>query len=245
MPINTADVSSVYFTALVLIVFLLFFSMLLFVVFLYFHGFVGRSKKEEAFVKEENYNKALKLLEDARLRSLELLDTSSKEAAATLSKAQMLDADAKQQLESQLAALATKQFNTLDELSKALFSEYKRQVEEEKRKNIETLSNVSHDIENELVNEVKDFKNLLQKETIEKEKEVETRINADYSTIEKEMNEYRQRKLAKIDENIYEILADLSKQILGKALNLEDHQNLVLKILEDIKSQGVVQNGKL
>ena len=43
---------------------------------------------------------------------------------------------------------------------------------------------------------------------------------------------------------IYDILQDVSKRVLGEALSMEDHQDLVLQALEEAKQKNVFSSDK-
>ena len=42
----------------------------------------------------------------------------------------------------------------------------------------------------------------------------------------------------KVEESLYALLAIISARILGNAFNLESHQSLVMRVLEDAKREG-------
>ena len=63
-------------------------------------------------------------------------------------------------------------------------------------------------------------------------------------TSEKELeNEIRQRKekeLQKLNDNIYKILSNISKEVIGKSLNLSDHEDLIIASLEKAKKERLL-----
>ena len=43
-----------------------------------------------------------------------------------------------------------------------------------------------------------------------------------------------------MDERIFEVLEDVTSKVVGKAMSLSDHEELVVKALEEAKSQNVL-----
>src|SRR3989344_1660268 len=108
-----------------------------------------------------------------------------------------------------------------------------------KAKNIEVFQNVSKDIEINTTEEIKNFKESMQKLTTLSQEEVKKKIDTDYEVLKKEIADYKKEELQKIDSGIYELLEKISKIVLGKALSLADHEGLIEKSLEKAKKEGV------
>lgn len=124
---------------------------------------------------------------------------------------------------------------TKDKIKKALDASSKELLEEYKKQTTSTLNMATRRIEKDLMEEVEDFKTTLHRETVGSQEEVEKKIGAEYNKIKIELEQYKKEQMKNIEENVYEILHDLSKTVLGKALNMEEHQELVIKSLEEAK----------
>ena len=57
-------------------------------------------------------------------------------------------------------------------------------------------------------------------------------------TLKEEIEKKKEIGLKRVEESIYRILFFVSKEVLGKSINLEDHQDLVVRALDDAKRQG-------
>lgn len=236
MTAYTADTSFLYFNVLALIIFLLFFSMLFAVLFLYFQSVLGKTRKQDLLFKEDAYKKAMALLDDSRKEAQRLVADTNKNTLATLSDAGELSDSVKAALEAQLKALADKQLADLEKITQNLIADYKNAVTVEKQQNLQQLEHVTDDISAEILHEVSDFKDILHKETVEKEQQVEQELKTTHAKIEEELEAYKAAKLKEIEDNIYTILSDISKKVIGKAISIEDQEDYILKILEDIKN---------
>jgi hypothetical protein len=58
--------------------------------------------------------------------------------------------------------------------------------------------------------------------------------------MEEELAVYKAERMKKVDEKIFEILRDVAAKAIGKALSLEDHEDIVVKALEDAKKEHVL-----
>ncbi len=57
--------------------------------------------------------------------------------------------------------------------------------------------------------------------------------------IETEVNEYKRKKLATADQEIYQLIQKTYLEVLGKTLPADVNQELILKALEETKKEGV------
>ena len=87
--------------------------------------------------------------------------------------------------------------------------------------------------------EVKNFKESMEDLTSSSEKLVQKKIDSDYFHVKKEIQNYKKNALQKIDQGIYAILERISNLVLGKALSLSEHEDLIEKSLEKAKKEGV------
>lgn len=236
MTAYTADTSFLYFNVLALIIFLLFFSMLFAVLFLYFQSILGKTRKQDYLDKEEAYKKAMTLLDESRREAQKLVEETNKNTLQTLNDAGELSDSVKASLETQLKSLAEKQMAYLEKITQGFVSDYKDAVSVEKKQNLQRLEEVTSGISDEILHEVTDFKDILHKETVEKEALVESELRTTHKQIEDELVAYKATKIKEIENNIYDILSDISKKVLGKAITVEDQEEYILKILEDVKN---------
>lgn len=59
------------------------------------------------------------------------------------------------------------------------------------------------------------------------------------SKVEKESEEYRKNKLGKIDEEIRQIVLSAAREVIGRAISLSEHEDLVNKALEKAKKEHI------
>jgi F0F1-type ATP synthase membrane subunit b/b' len=56
---------------------------------------------------------------------------------------------------------------------------------------------------------------------------------------EKEVEEYKKNKISKVDEQIREIVISAAREVIGRAISLSEHEDLVNKALEKAKKDQI------
>jgi len=102
------------------------------------------------------------------------------------------------------------------------------------------LQTITKDIEDDIRKEASEFKRALEMETVGAEKAVAARIEEDYTKAKQEVEAYKAAKLARVDENITQMLKAVSLEVVGKSLSFENHAELVTKCLEEAKRDHVI-----
>ncbi|KKU50993.1 MAG: hypothetical protein UX73_C0010G0020 [candidate division WWE3 bacterium GW2011_GWC1_47_10] len=131
-----------------------------------------------------------------------------------------------------------KQWQELAQSTSEMVGAFKDLIERQKRENVDSLTDASEELRQQVLAEVEEFKTKLETETLKSQKIVEDKINAKYSQIETSLGVYKREKLKEIDEKVYDVLAEATKDILGKSLSVEEHRDLVVAALERAKIYG-------
>ncbi len=101
------------------------------------------------------------------------------------------------------------------------------------------MRDVSEDMKEEVVAEFEEFTDSLEKSTFDSEKLVEEQTRKEYEELRHKMKEYERNKLEKIDSNMLRIIARVSKQVIGDALSMEKHADLVMKSLQEAQEESL------
>lgn len=167
-----------------------------------------------------------------------MIDEANNKAMDIVSKANLSTDIASSNFNQEIKRIASLQIKELEKATSDFMKLYTRVLQTLKSKNIEVFQNVSKDIEVNAIEEMGNFKESMQKLTISSEKLVQKKIDIDYLTVKKEIKNYKEEELKKIDQEIYAILERISKLVLGKALSLSEHEDLIQKSLEKAKKEG-------
>ncbi|MFZ5425326.1 MAG: hypothetical protein ACOZAO_06035 [Patescibacteria group bacterium] len=233
-----------------------------------FYAFFGKwlnfveiedAKKTEN-VRQEAYNDARDILATANRSALNIIKSATKEAGEILDSSVTIDNATKISLENHLAELSKKQEDVLSIYMSKLLESYKDVFKSEKELGVASIKNLSLKVEGDIKDELASIKNILHEDTLQIEKELEkdtkefkehlrdttverenavsTMLAADYDETRKIIEDYEKEKLSKIDDSILSIIYDVSVKTLGAALNVEEHQDLIIRALEEAKKDN-------
>lgn len=189
-------------------------------------------------LSKDFYSKRENILEDARRKALSIIEEANLASAHMLSQTHDFHTKSEQVLKNQVDTLLKQQNDILEKNSLELLKQYGLALENLEQKNINLFQKVSQDVERDAGAELKNFKEVLEKETFTAQKIVGQKIEEQYKKVEEELVVYRTERLKHIDESIYKILMDVSKMVLSKTLRVEDHEQLVLDALDQAKKQN-------
>ncbi len=199
--------------------------------------------KDVEKIKNSAYKKAEDIVDGAKEASLKIIEEANAKAQKTINSAKEISDGSKNDIKRHLDEVSLKHIELLENTSKELNSFYKQAIEYQKGKSITTLQELSHTIEGELASEVDEFKEVLHKETVDSQRMVEQKLQDAYKEIGSEIDMYRNEKIRLVETNIFRILAEVSKEVFGKSISLEDKQDLVFRALEAAKRKEDFKSG--
>lgn len=202
---------------------------------------IQKIEKQNSKIQEKIDERAEKALEIAREKAVRIIEEATEKTEEILSKTDDFNAESKDILMDKLSESAKKQSEALTDATNLLLLEYKSELGKLKEENINLAKTVSKGIERDILSEIKDFKNIMRKETIESQKIVGEKIEEEYSQAKKEIAEYRAEELKKVDEQIEKILASVSSSVLGEGIALEKQEELVMEALARAKAE-IIKN---
>lgn len=95
------------------------------------------------------------------------------------------------------------------------------------------------EFKNEAIVELARFKKELEEKVVTMEGAAEKVLAEEFDEVKAEIERYKVSKTAQIDSQARLILIDVTKKVLGKAIDLRAHEDLVLQALEDAKRQNL------
>lgn len=229
------DFNSIY----ILLLNIFFIILFVFLVFYIFSSYKSEVEEEKKEVNEKAYKKALQLIEDSQVQALSTIKESNKKAQEIIKSTQTLSDSTKEELQQKIETETAKQIEEIEKNAHEMYMVYHTALEKETDRNLGMLHKMLKDMETEAVHELDDFKKAVKDETVNSEKIVQDKINKDYEEVRSELDLYRDDKYKEIDKDINTILYKVSTEVLGKALDLETHQQLVLDSLEQAKKDAL------
>jgi hypothetical protein len=180
-----------------------------------------------------------KLLDEARLKAIKIIDEANNQAMDIISKATLTAATASDSFKDNLSHTSSAQIKEFEKATSDFTALYFQVLQDLKTKNIEVFQSLSKDIETNTVGEIKSFKESMQKLTILSQDEIKKKIDADYEIIKTEIGNHKKERMQKVDSEIYGLLEKISKLVLGKALSLSEHEELIEESIEKAKKEGI------
>jgi len=178
-------------------------------------------------------------IKNAREKAVKILDDANSKALDIINKANLSAGIASENFNQEIVRIASTQIKQFEKTTSEFTKFYNQVLSDLKTKNIEVFQNVSKDIETNTMEEIKNFRDSVEKLTFASQKLVKKKIDTDFAEVEKEIENYKAEELKKIDDKIYTLLEKVSKLILGKAISLSEHENLIRKSLERAKKEGL------
>ncbi|MCR4325177.1 MAG: hypothetical protein NUV69_05855 [Candidatus Curtissbacteria bacterium] len=112
------------------------------------------------------------------------------------------------------------------------------------------LSGYKDSLEREASEHTREFKQAISAQikslsthTLEQEdlitREIRGILEKSLSGAQGEIDEYKKAQMEKIDEQVAQIVEDVSKEVLNRAIRIEEHEDLVWDALERAKGEGI------
>ena len=170
----------------------------------------------------------------------EIITIANKKASEIIAQAMQVNHDSVKTFEDSVSTMLQNQKSNIDQESKEIAKKHESEINELNNKIITLLTNVYKDIESATRTDLESYKNVIKQQTFEAEKLAQERMKTEYEKLEKEIAERKQQRLQQLEENIYKILNNVSKDVIGKTLDLTTHEDLIVKSIEKAKKEGVL-----
>jgi F0F1-type ATP synthase membrane subunit b/b' len=116
-----------------------------------------------------------------------------------------------------------------------------REMEEEIKNEISNFTKTRSQIQDLLTREAKSEIEKLSKSITEEISSIfrstSEKLNERVSQAEKNIENYKERKLKELDQRIYQIIGEVAEKTIGKAIDLSTHEELVMEALEKAKKE--------
>jgi len=203
------------------------------------HDDLMAEKKLNHELQSQLSQKPVKLLEKAHEQAQDIINQANKHASEILASSKNYEDTSNQELKTKLADLEAQQASVFAKASEDMKMAYQNMMTQIQEEDINTLKTMTKDIESDVQADFKEFRDILEKETINSEKIVKEKIDEEYLAIEKDLETYKKQKYAKLDEDIYKILYRVSEMVLSEGISYDKHKELVLEALDTAKKEQV------
>jgi hypothetical protein len=161
---------------------------------------------------EERYSKS------ASVKAEKIIDMARIRAQKILDEANLTSRELQQELD-----------KMVDDASKLHMGEYK-----------EKIQNISNSIENKLQKGAEEYGKILEMETIAAQKAVAKKLEAEYKRIEGELAEYREKRLAEINDKLSVSIEVGLKKAFGLEIGEKINEDIARKAIEEARNSHVI-----
>ena len=124
-------------------------------------------------------------------------------------------------------------------LASSYNSMYQKQIEQFHTDSLATLQEVSKQIQGRMTEEIKVFDGVMREAARKAGDEVKIEVREEYKKIYKEIEEYKNNRLAQIDKEAKKVATFAVKKFLGGAFNIREHEEMLMRALEEAKRDHV------
>ena len=188
--------------------------------------------------RREAHEKAEALLETARKESFGITEEAHKKAGELLHQTQAVKETLEAGLTQALHDFSQKESERVAHVSGELVEAYRGMIESTKQQYGAATAGTAKEMADVAQTTMKQFEEFLKDQTTRYEGALKQQVQAGFMSAQKEIGDYKRESLRKVEDAIYRILNLVTKSVLGKALSLEDQQDLVIHALDEVKQQG-------
>ena len=170
----------------------------------------------------------------------EIISEANKKASEIIAQATAVNHDSVKSFEDSVSTMLHNQKANIEKQSEEISTKHEEEINELNNNIIKLLTNVYKEIETATRADLENYKQVIKQQTFEAEKIAQERMKTEYEKLEKEIALKKQQRLKQLEENIYKILNNISKEIIGKSLDLTAHEDLIVKSMDKAKKEGVL-----
>lgn len=175
---------------------------------------------------EEN---ARKQIEDAQKKALEIVN-----------KSQSLTEETRSQMQKQILQSIS---NQLQEYQK-IMEQVKGQVIDSATQNSQKANQEAvvliEELKKSAMNNINQLSLNLQQTISQQQSALQQKVDVEFASISKAVEEYKNKRLEFVEQQITEMVVQTAKEVIGKSLSLQEHEELIMESLEKAKSENVL-----
>jgi len=185
-------------------------------------------KEEKDKLQANAVQLSQQILEEAQSKSEKIIVEARTKAAEILKTATIFTKDERENLNAGFAKATL-----------GYIEEYRNILEGTKAQTLQILNNVSKDVKDQAGAGVSEMRQAITAEIEKAQVSLTQTFRLSFEKIDKELALYKDAKIKRINESVFEILKKATQNILGKSLNMSEHEDLILNSLEEAKKKVI------
>jgi F0F1-type ATP synthase membrane subunit b/b' len=211
--------------------------LVLLVLFLFIDKFFSTRKHrlEADILKQEAYDAAQKELEIAKNQSHKIIADAQITASDIISKSEYISKSTQDKLNNDIKDLVKKQEQDISLMISNFNRELKTEFDREKVTTLAGFNSIFQDLKEESKEQISSYKDMLVKNSLDTEGLLKTQYDKMLEDVRSRISQYEDTQMQKVQDHIFSTILSVSKSFFGRAMTINDHEDLVLKLLEEAK----------
>jgi F0F1-type ATP synthase membrane subunit b/b' len=189
--------------------------------------------------KQEDPNLSEKVLDDAHQRAEKIIERALQKSEEILKEMEDFRAEMESELRPIFRQSGDSFIHTITEQSKQFADACNALIPQIKEKYINDVDRSVEGFKIELSKELVPIREVVDKNVQEAAALLKTRIDEEWTLAQKEIQDYKTRRMQQINQQLGDQIETLAKEAFGKSLTTAQHQQLVMNALEKAKKEGV------
>lgn len=197
--------------------------------------------KERAFEQkqEEIYIDYNTVLTTAHHKAEEIIERASEEAVEIKHDHEKMDKKVAKDVEEAFQKVLKDNQQTLTYSSEEYIKEFKAELAELKNASLKSVDDTLKEIHKTSTDEFTELKSLIQQQIATNQDSLSNKLQGEYEKAHQEISQYREQKFADVDKKIDILIGKIAQEVLGKAIPVSDHHQLVIDALEKAQKEGI------
>lgn len=203
-------------------------------------GMFFLKKIKELNHKEHEIDKSFsKIVEHAHAKSEALLEAAAEKASAIIKETKTLKVEMDHDLQLALKESVRGHMTLFDEVSKRVTLSYAEIFKNMRQEFLAHMDQVNDKVKQLAEDNLNTYRAIIKDEASTAQLSIQQKIDEEFAKAKKDIEAYRANEISYIDKSIGKIILQISKDIIGREINLIDQQNLLFEALDRAKKEGV------
>lgn len=211
-------------------------------VIIYYTNVYKNLFKKETLLREqetEAHQKAEKIMEHAHQRAEAIVREASQKATQMLSQSESFKYDIERQMKEVFEKTLTDSAGIIKENSTDVKNQYVALFSDLQSQYMNEVKKITTTLESESKKGLAEFESIVKTEITDFQGGIATQIDQQLKEVQTEIQTYKDAQMKTIETRIENTIRQLAKDLLGKSIPLEEHENLIFKALEKAKKEGM------
>jgi len=178
--------------------------------------------------EEETLSAYQRIMRQAHQQARDIIKQASTQAKNMLSDTQFIKSHASKELDRDLA-----------KESAAVVQSFQEALEQVTQEAVATMKNATDSIGQVGSTQVNTFRETLRQELVVHKDTLDKLVADEFAKARSEVDGYKKEQIDKVDKAVSKVVVTIVEQVLGKMINVQDHEDLVVQALEQAKKDGL------